>query len=178
MIQKIKALKLDRNRTVLIYLSLISITIQIIWLIVDKSTPAWDQSAHLINALNFQRVVEKISLFSSDWWYEFWAQTSSYRAPLVYILTVPYLSIFGKGLNTGLLVNTLFIPVIVSSTYYLSRQVFSSQVSLWAAGLCLLFPTLVDIQLDYLLDYSIVATIIFAKKANIKIGRGRVGKEC
>ena len=162
MIEKIKVIKLDRDRIVLIYLSLISITIQIIWLTVDKSIPAWDQSAHLINALNFQRVVEKISLFSSGWWHEFWAQTSSYRAPLVYILTVPYLSIFGKGLNTGLLVNTLFIPVIVSSTYYLSRQVFSSQVSRWAAGLCLLFPTLVDIQLDYLLDYGIVATIIFA----------------
>ncbi len=140
-----------------ILLSLIGIVIHIIWLLLDRSLPAWDQAALLTNALIFQKILNHIQLFSADWWHELWAGSPSYRAPFIYFLTVPFLNIFGKSFNAGIAVNLLFIPIITCTTYYLGKRVFDRTVGLWAAGLCLMFPALLSFQLDYLLDYGIVA---------------------
>ena len=94
-------IKLSYDRLVLIAIISIAISIHIIWLSIDKSLPSWDDAAHLTNALNYQRVISHISIFSSDWWHELWAQSPSYTAPFVYILTVPFLSIFGKSVESG-----------------------------------------------------------------------------
>ena len=140
-----------------ILLSLIGITLEILWLSLDRSLPSWDQAAHLTNALIFQKIINQIQIFSADWWHDLWAGSPSYRAPFIYILTVPFLNIFGKSFNSGVLVNLLFIPILTFSTYFLGKRAFDRYVGLWAAGLCLMFPALLAFQLDYLLDYGIVA---------------------
>jgi 4-amino-4-deoxy-L-arabinose transferase-like glycosyltransferase len=147
----------NRSQLSLISLSLISITIHLTWLTLDRSQPAWDQAGHLTGVLNFQRVLTQIQIFSPDWWHDLWAQATSYRAPLIYLLTVPLFNIFGKSFHSGILVNLLFIPVIVYSTYYLAKRAFDDRIGLWAAGICLMSPALLSFQLDYLLDYGIVA---------------------
>jgi 4-amino-4-deoxy-L-arabinose transferase-like glycosyltransferase len=151
------AISLSSDLLVLIAIATIAISIQIIWLLLDKSVPAWDDASHFTNALNYQRVLTHIQIFSSDWWHELWAQSTSYTAPFVYILTVPFLNIFGKTLDAGILVNILFIITIVSTTYCLSRSAFDRQVSIWASGLCLMFPALINVQTIYMLDYGVVA---------------------
>ncbi len=140
-----------------ILLSIVGIAIHILWLSLDRSLPSWDQAAHLTNALIFQKIIDQIQIFSADWWHELWAGSPSYRAPFIYILTVPFLNIFGKSFNSGVLVNLLFIPILTFSTYLLGKRSFDRYVGLWAAGLCLMFPALLAFQLDYLLDYGIVA---------------------
>ncbi len=122
----------------------------------DRSVPTWDDASHLNNALNYQRVISQIQLFSPDWWHELWAQSPSYTAPFIYILTVPFLNVFGKAVNSGILVNILFIITLVFTIYYLSKSAFSTQVSLWASGVCLMFPSLLNVQTMYMLDYGIV----------------------
>lgn len=140
-----------------ILLSLIGIVFHIIWLLFDRSLPAWDQAAHLTNALIFQKIINNTQLFSVDWWHDLWAGSPSYRAPFIYWLTVPFLNIFGKSFNAGIAVNLLFIPIVTCTTYYLGKRTFDRTVGLWAAGMCLMFPALLSFQLDYLLDYGIVA---------------------
>ncbi len=165
MMKKHDAVEFDRqtlphDRRDLLMLSAIGIigmTLQIIWLSIDRSLPAWDQAAHLTNALIVQKAIDRIQVFSSDWWHELWAGATSYRAPFIYILTAPFLNIFGKSFNSAVLVNLLFVPVIILSTYYLGKRAFDRRVGLWAAGLCLMFPALIAFQLDYLLDYGVVA---------------------
>ncbi len=156
MIEKIDVVKFNRELISLLSLSLIAISIHLLWLAIDRSLPAWDQAAHLTSVLNIQRVINNIQLFSPDWWHELWAQVPSYRAPFFYILTTPFLNVFGKSFNSGVLVNLLFIPVVIFSTYYLAKRAFDERVALWAALLCLTFPALLAFQLDYLLDYAIV----------------------
>jgi 4-amino-4-deoxy-L-arabinose transferase-like glycosyltransferase len=151
---------LNREQIILIALCLISITIHLTWLAVDRSQPAWDQAGHLTGVINFQRVLTQIQIFSPDWWHDLWAQATSYRAPLIYMLTVPLFNIFGKSFHSGILVNLLFIPVIIYSTYYLGKRAFDDRIGLWAAGICLMSPALLSFQLDYLLDYGIVAITI------------------
>lgn len=157
MLKQIREIKLNRNLLILSAIASIAICIHIIWLTIDLSVPAWDDAAHFTNALNYKRVIDRIQIFSSDWWHELWAQSPSYTAPFIYILTVPFLNIFGKTIDSGLLVNTLFIVTVVFTTYFLSRTAFDRQVSLWASGLCLMFPALINIQTIYMLDYGIVA---------------------
>ncbi len=148
--------KFKNEKSLLAYFSSISIVIHIMWLSIDRSLPAWDQAAHLTSALNVQRVVNNIQIFSPNWWHELWAQVPSYRAPFLYILTAPFFNIFGKNFDSGVLVNLLFIPIVTFSTYYLAKRTFDKQIGLWAAGLSLMFPALLAFQLDYLLDYAIV----------------------
>jgi 4-amino-4-deoxy-L-arabinose transferase-like glycosyltransferase len=140
-----------------ILLSLIGMSFHILWLSIDRSLPSWDQAAHLTNALIFQKIFDRPQLLSPDWWHELWAGSPSYRAPFIYWLTVPFLNIFGKSFNAGVAVNLLFIPIVTCTTYYLGRRVFDRTVGLWAAGMCLMFPALLSFQLDYLLDYGIIA---------------------
>jgi 4-amino-4-deoxy-L-arabinose transferase-like glycosyltransferase len=153
----IHLIKLNPQYLVLIGIISIAISIHVIWLAIDQSVPSWDDAAHLTNALNYQRVISNFQLFSSDWWHELWAQSPSYTAPFIYILTVPLLTIFGRNVDSGILINVLFIITIVLTTYFLSKTAFNTQVSLWASGLCLIFPALINVQTMYMLDYGIVA---------------------
>ncbi len=150
-------IKISSHRSILILLILISASIQLLWVMFDRSAPAWDEAAHLTNVLTIQKVIEQIQVFSPEWWHKLWEQAPSYRAPFIYILTVPFFCLFGKSFNSGVLVNLLFIPTLVCATYYLARQTFGLRIGLWAAGICLMFPALLAFQLDYLLDYGIVA---------------------
>ena len=140
-----------------ILLSLIGMSIHVLWLLFDRSLPAWDQAALLTNALIFQKILNHAQIFSADWWDELWAGSTSYRAPLIYWLTVPFFNIFGKSFNAGIAVNLLFIPITTCTTYFLGKRTFDRSVGLWAAGMCLMFPALLSFQLDYLLDYGIIA---------------------
>jgi 4-amino-4-deoxy-L-arabinose transferase-like glycosyltransferase len=155
--KSIAVVKLSSEQLILMAIISIAISIHAIWLMLDRSVPTWDDAAHFTNALNYQRVIGHIQLFSPDWWHELWAQSPSYTAPFVYIVTVPFLSIFGKAVDSGILVNILFIIITALATYSLSKTAFSTQVSLWASGLCLMFPALINIQTMYMLDYGIVA---------------------
>jgi 4-amino-4-deoxy-L-arabinose transferase-like glycosyltransferase len=155
--KSIATVNVSSDRLILMAIISIAISIQIIWLRLDRSVPSWDDASHLTNALNYQKVISHIQLFSADWWQELWAQSPSYTAPFIYILTVPFLSVFGRSVESGILVNTLFIIIIVATTYALSKTAFNHQISLWASGLCLLFPALLNVQMMYLLDDGIVA---------------------
>ena len=152
----IKTIRVDSQLTLMTIVA-IATTIQIIWLMLDRSVPSWDDASHLTNALNYHRVISHIQVFSADWWHELWAQSPSYTAPFIYIVTVPFLAIFGKAVNSAIVVNILFIVILVSTIYALSKSVFNTQISLWASGLCLMFPALLNVQTMYLLDYGVVS---------------------
>lgn len=153
---------LGSDVAILIILWLISAIFDCLWLTLDHSIPAWDQSAHLIQALNHWRVLQHIQIFSGSWWNELWQQATSYRAPFVYLVTVPVLNLFGRGADQATLVNLIFTALLLASVYQLGKHIFTPKIGLWAAGLCLLFPSLISARIDYLLDYGITAIIIFS----------------
>nr|MDJ0707791.1 phospholipid carrier-dependent glycosyltransferase [Leptolyngbyaceae cyanobacterium MO_188.B28] len=95
-------------------------------------------------------------------WTELWRQSISYRAPFVYLATVPLLTLLGRGFDQAVMVNLLFTAILLVTIYGLGRHLCDRQTGLWAAGLCLLAPELVFIRTDYLLDYGLTACIVFA----------------
>lgn len=130
-----------------------------VWLWLDRAVPGWDDSAHLSGALGYWQLLQKPDFFSGDWWVAFWQKAPSYRAPFIYIATVPFLNLFGLGADQAILVNLLFIAILLLSVYQMGTHLFDRPVGLWAAGLCLLFPGLAALQTRYLLDYGITALV-------------------
>ncbi|MEB3335934.1 MAG: hypothetical protein VKJ46_00615 [Leptolyngbyaceae bacterium] len=161
--KQVSALKLKqsqfRNIVILLLLWLAAAAVDRIWFVLDHAEPAWDQSDHLTRALNYWRVLQHPQLFSGGWWTELWQQSTTYRAPLVYLATVPFLSLFGKGFDQAALVNLGFTAILLVVLYRLGKHLFTPQTGLWAAGLCLLAPSLVFSRTDYLLDYGLTAMV-------------------
>ena len=131
-----------------------------LWFALDRSVPAWDQAEYLTSTLNYLQALQHPQWFSGEWWTNFWL-LSTKIPPLVYILTVPFLRIFGTGVDRATLVHLLFSAILLASVYSLGVQLFNRQVGLWAAAICVLLPGLYRFRLQFLLDFPLTAAITF-----------------
>ncbi len=131
-----------------------------LWFACDRSVPAWDQAEYLTSTLNYLQALQHPQWFSGDWWTSFWL-LSTKIPPLVYILTVPFLHIFGTGSDRATLVHLLFSAILLASVYNLGTKLFNRQVGLWAAAICVLLPGLYRFRLQFLLDFPLTAAITF-----------------
>ncbi len=132
-----------------------------LWFALDRSVPAWDQAEYLTSTLNYLQALQHPQWFSGEWWTNFWL-LSTKIPPLAYILTVPFLQVFGTGGDRATLVHLLFSAILLASVYSLGVQLFNRQVGLWAAAICVLLPGLYRFRLQFLLDYPLTAAITFA----------------
>lgn len=134
-----------------------------LWFAIDQTVPAWDQAEYLSGALTYWRTLQTPQWASATWWTELW-QRSSKTPPLVYLLTVPLLNLFGVGADQSTLVNLLFNAILLASVYALGTLLFSVRVGLGAALLCAIMPGLYEFRLEYLLDFPLAAmvTLTFA----------------
>ena len=142
-----------------------------IWLLKDHAPPAWDQGEHLTRALHFWRVLQQPDWSNPDWWTTLWRQSPGYRAPLVYLATVPIFNRLGRGFDQAVLVNLVFTGLLMGLLYGLGRSLFDRTTGLWAAGLSLVVPMLYALRLDYLLDLGLV-TAVTATFASLTGWRG------
>lgn len=153
---------LVQDITILAGLWLLCAGVDRLWFALDHTVPAWDQSDHLTRALHYWRHWQHPHLLSGAWWQALWQLSPSYRAPWIYLLTVPFLAVFGRGFDQATLVNLGFTGLLLGTVYGLGQHLFTRQIGLWAAGLCLLLPELVRVRTDYLLDYGLVAFLTLA----------------
>ncbi|MBD2196103.1 MULTISPECIES: hypothetical protein [Calothrix] len=152
--------RFKKDYLILFLIWFIGLIIDRLWFLLDESIPSYDQSAHLTTALHHYRIFQNIHIFSGDWWLSLWKLTPSYRAPFVYICTVPFFFLFGKGYDQASLVNLIYSAVIIISVYHLANYLFkSSKIGITASLFCLLFPILGIMRTDYLLDYGLTAIV-------------------
>ncbi|MGB3405750.1 MAG: glycosyltransferase family 39 protein [Microcoleaceae cyanobacterium] len=131
-----------------------------LWFALDKSVPSWDQADYLTGSLNYFYFLQSPQFFSQEWCKELW-MLSPKVPPLTYLLTVPFLAIFGTSPDTSPLVYLLFSAILLYSVYGIARQLFNSKIGLWAAALCTVFPGLYVYRLQFLLDYPLIAMVTF-----------------
>ena len=131
------------------------------WFALDQAPPAWDQGDHLTKAMHHWRIFQQTPWFTSQWWHELWAQAPTQRAPLAYLMTVPFLAIWGGGYDQATLVNLLWTALLMVALYGWGRHCFDALTGQWAATLVLVIPLLVFQRLDYLLDYPLTVSIAF-----------------
>ncbi|MBD2664931.1 hypothetical protein B6N60_00994 [Richelia sinica FACHB-800] len=160
--KKIHFSKLNKDYLSLSLICLIILVVDRIWFFYDESIPSYDQSAHLTTALHHYRVFQNFNIFSQSWWLSLWQLTPSYRAPFVYICTVPFLLLFGKGYDQASLVNLIYTVIIIFCVYYLGNYLFNNRkIGIIASIFCGLFPILGIMRTDYLLDYGLTAVVTF-----------------
>ena len=131
------------------------------WIALDNSVPSWDPADYLNGAMNYWYALQDPQWFSGDWWRSFWL-LSTKIPPLTYIITAPFLNLFGTSQDSATLVLLLFNALLLVSVYGLGRILFSSEVGLWAAAICQLLPALSRYRLIYLLDYPVTAIVAFS----------------
>jgi 4-amino-4-deoxy-L-arabinose transferase-like glycosyltransferase len=129
-----------------------------LWFAFDRSVPAWDQAEYLNSTLNYWQVLQHPQWLSGEWWTNFWL-LSTKIPPLIFILTAPFLQVFGTGSDAATLVFLLFSAILLASVYGLGVQLFNQQVGLWAAAICVVLPGLYRFRLQFLLDYPLTAAI-------------------
>ena len=78
-----------------------------LWLALDKSIPAWDQSNHLNKSLEYFHILTSPEFLNSEWWHNFWKISTKYP-PLTYIIGALPQKIFGLGNDQALLSNFLY----------------------------------------------------------------------
>ena len=149
-----------RDGAILLGLWGLTALLDLIWFQLDQAPPAWDQGDHLNRALEHWRLLQGFQPFDASWWRALWELSPGYRAPLVYLLTVPFFWLFGPGYDQAMAVNVLFTGMLIFATYGLGRALFDRATGLWTALLCPWLPMLVATRLDYLLDYGLTASIV------------------
>jgi 4-amino-4-deoxy-L-arabinose transferase-like glycosyltransferase len=142
----------------LVIIWVVTTSIDRIWIALDHSVPAWDQTNHLTGSLNYLNALKNPHFFLGEWWQHFWMLSSKYP-PLTYIFTAPFQYVFGTSPDQATLVNLLFSAVLISSVYRLGKHLFNQKAGFWAAVICLLLPRLYTVRLEYLLDYPLTALI-------------------
>lgn len=151
-----------KDYIILVIIWFLALVIDRLWFFLDESIPSYDQSAHLTTALHHERIFQNFNIFSGDWWLSLWQLTPSYRAPFVYICTVPFVILFSRGYDQASLVNLLYTAIIIFSIYHLGVYLFvSRKIAITASIFCLLFPVLGIMRTDYLLDYGLTAIVAF-----------------
>jgi len=141
---------------------LISVIFDILWLRLDQSAPGWDQGDHLTRALNYWYLWQQPHLNSSHWWTQLWLLSPGYRAPFIYLLTVPVFAILGQGFDQAVCVNIVFTAILIVTVYTLGNHLFTAETGLWAAMFCGLAPAFVELRLEYLLDYGVAVMTVLA----------------
>ena len=130
-----------------------------LWLILDNSIPAWDQSNHLNKSLEYFHILTSPEFLNSEWWHNFWKISTKYP-PLTYIIGALPQKIFGLGNDQALLSNFLYSFILILSIYSIGKVLFNPKVGLWSAGLSVIFPRLYENRLQFLIDTPLVTFTI------------------
>ncbi len=145
---------------ILILIWLTGVIIDRIWFNLDQGVPAWDQADYLNGAMNYWHALQTPEWFNPNWWEELW-RLSSKIPPGTYILTAPFLEIFGANADAATAILTIFSAILLLSIYGLGRQLFSPQVGLLAAASCQVLPGLYRYRTEFVLDYPVTAIVTF-----------------
>lgn len=135
-----------------------------IWFILkDTKPPAWDQSLHmsLVNVytqlFGAYRFTDMISV-------------SSYYPPFFHLSTTPLFALFGATADVATSVNIIFLGILLFSIYGIGKTLFDRKTGLLAATIISFYPFLINLQRDYLIDFTLVSmvsiSIYFLLKSN------------
>ncbi|WP_036896294.1 tetratricopeptide repeat protein [Prochlorococcus marinus] len=154
---RIKIFKSDY--LILFSLWVLGLIMDSIWISNHNIPPAWDQSFHLTNLYKMSYILREFQLFSFNWWYQILSVTDNYRGPLTYLISSPFFLTFGSTYKAAILSNCLFNAILLFSTYYLGRIIYSREAGLWSAFICSFSPALVVQRTDFLIDFSLTSIL-------------------
>ena len=138
-----------------------AIAIAALWIILDRTPPAWDQAEHLSLSMNFWWTLTHSPWWTADGLRHLWMLSPKYP-PVLYLVTAGVHTLWGPGPDIAIVANALFGLILLIATYGMGRHLFSPQIGLLAVGLTLLMPRLIKTSLDFQLDYALTALVVLS----------------
>ncbi|ELR96482.1 glycosyltransferase family 39 protein [Gloeocapsa sp. PCC 73106] len=151
-------IKQHKDLIILTAIWLAGIVIDYLWLSLDHRVPAWDQAEYLNGAIKYYEALQTPLWLEGQWWRELWL-LSPKVPPLTYLLTVPFLNLFGTGADAAMLIMIPLSGILLYAVYSLGKLLFSPSLGLLAALICELLPGLYRYRLDYLLDFPLTVMV-------------------
>src|SRR6267143_6407914 len=94
------------------------------WLSLNARPPHWDEANHLANSITY------LALLSPEHLGE-WLQTYTYYPPFAYwVADVFYVAARRTDVGVAVLSQSVFLAILIGSTYGIGRQLWSSRVGL------------------------------------------------
>lgn len=157
---------------VLIIFIIIYIVVNLAWLFKDTLPPPFDQSAHVLIALKFNRLfdhLEKLSLTKL-------LRTTNYWPPFFHFSAAIVTRVFGFSPDTVALTNFFFLIFLAAALFKIGQNWFSPSVGLLAVFLTLMSPLVFGLVRDNLVDFCLLTTIVCVQYLIIKSRSGWHGK--
>lgn len=161
-----KGIKLSNHHLILTSLSLFLIANNIIWLKYDTLPPIWDQAGHLVKSYDYFKAIEHLD---SNILYKL-LNISNFYPPLFYISSYPFYKILGMSSDSGCLTNSIFLILLIFSTYGIANNLYGKRAGILSALLVSTYNVVSTHSRQYLLEMSLISmvtlTIYFLLKSN------------
>jgi len=130
---------------------LVEVVVNVVWLWIDKTPPAWDQAAHLRSVM----LVNQYLL--GNFWSGFADLVRSFGGypPLIYFIGGLWSIVFGVGVAQISFLNTFFLIAAIIGVYKLAGN------KILPAILFSLFPVIYDISRNMLLDLALTVWVVW-----------------
>ncbi|MBI3584992.1 MAG: glycosyltransferase family 39 protein [Nitrospinae bacterium] len=153
-----KKIKLSYPHLILVSLSLFLIVNNIIWLKHDTLPPIWDQAGHLTKSYDYFKAIEHLD---SNILYKLLTLTNFYP-PLFYISSYPFYKILGMSGDSGCLTNSIFLILLIFSTYGIANTLYGKRAGILSALLASTYNVVSTHSRQYLLEISLISMVTLA----------------
>lgn len=149
-----------RHRDIILLASLTCflVGVTVIWLVLDREPPWWDDGMYLAKSLvMFDALVEGgLVGFIKQFFSVF-----ENRAPLITVLPTPFYLALGRNPRYAFAVNLLFVPILLASVYLIGSRFWNRRAGLIAAYVVGTMPLIYGLTRWYLVEFALTALVSF-----------------
>jgi 4-amino-4-deoxy-L-arabinose transferase-like glycosyltransferase len=127
-----------------------------LWVSLDRSPGAWDDSWYLTNSLILYDTLVDHGVLA--YWKKF-LSTLEFKAPLIAVLPTPLYRLFGRHSGVAYGTNLVFMALLFGAVYRLARRYSSPRTSLVAVHITATMPLLYGLSRQYLVEYGLTALV-------------------
>ena len=125
------------------------------WLSTNEVIVGWDRPRHLIESLRYNNILKTLNYPSF-----FQAFTlSGYYPPLFHLLIVAFYKLFGLSADVAAMVNSLYLAILLPSTYMIGRKIWGWKEGLLAAFLVSTLPMIYAMSRYTYIEFALTATV-------------------
>ena len=131
-----------------------------VWLLLDRTSPSFDQSSYLRLTVLYNRAVADAG---PDVLFDTVRAMDPGRGPLYTVALMPWLAVFGDGPRSALLYNSALMVLLLLAAGAVAHQLFGTARSrLLAMVVVALTPLMVGLQHEVLVDFQLTTAACLA----------------
>jgi hypothetical protein len=146
-------------RAALLALAVLFPALTLLWLLLHRAPPNWDDAWYLANSLQmFDSLVDHGLLGYAKGFFS----ALGFKAPLITVLPTPFYLIFGRHWHAAFGVNLASMVVLFAALYWTANKLANSRVGLIAVYIVATMPLLYGLSRWYMVEYALTACVAVA----------------